>query len=148
MVVLLMLTAVGMGSVLATQVGVNGRLRVRTGDPVYAALISSTIAALSLLIYSVVVVREPWPAVVRLTSAPWWIWTGGLMGALYVVMSLVLVSRLGGAALFGSIVLGQMLAAITMDHFGLLGLQRHEVNLWRVFGALLLVAGVVLIRRH
>lgn len=148
MLVLLMLTAVSMGSILAIQVGVNGRLRVRTGDPVHAALISSAIAAVSLLLYSVVIVRQPWPTPTQMSSAPWWIWTGGLMGAVYVVTSLVLVSRLGGAVLFASIVLGQMLAAMTMDHFGLLGLEKHEVNPWRIFGALLLVGGVVLIRRH
>jgi transporter family-2 protein len=143
-----MTIAVTMGCFLAVQPAVNGRLRLRVGDAAHAALISTTISTLSLLLYSVVVVRKPWPDSAQLTSAPWWIWTGGLMGAVYVATSLVLLSRLGGALLFASIVVGQMLATIVMDHFGLLGLSRHEVNPWRILGAAFLVAGVVLIRRY
>ncbi|MEA2586713.1 MAG: bacterial/archaeal transporter family-2 protein [Thermomicrobiales bacterium] len=147
MLALYMIVAVGMGCFLALQAGVNGRLRVRTGDPVHAALFSSAIAALSLLIYAVMIVRKPWPDPAEMASAPFWIWTGGLMGAAYVVTSLVLITRLGGAVSFALIVVGQMLASLIMDHFGLLGLPRHEVNPWRVLGAAFLVAGVVLIRR-
>jgi transporter family-2 protein len=143
-----MTIAVTMGCFLAVQPAVNGRLRLRVGDAAHAALISTTISTLSLFLYSLVVVRKPWPDSAHLTSAPWWIWTGGLMGAVYVATSLVLLSRLGGALLFASIVVGQMLATIVMDHFGLLGLSRHEVNPWRILGAAFLVAGVVLIRRY
>jgi transporter family-2 protein len=139
--------AVAMGCFLAVQPAVNGRLRIRVGDPVHAALVSTTISTLSLLLYSVAVVRKPWPNTAHLTSAPWWIWTGGLMGAVYVVTSLVLLSRLGGAVLFASVVVGQMLATLAMDHYGLFGLPRHEVNPWRVLGAAFLVVGVALIRR-
>jgi transporter family-2 protein len=139
--------AVGLGCIIVIQTGVNGRLRLRTGDPVYAALISSAIAVLSLFLYSVVVVRHPFPDVSQLTSAPLWIWTGGFIGATYVVTTLVLITRLGSAVMFALIVVGQMLAALVMDHFGLLGLPRHEVNLWRVVGAVFLVSGVVMIRR-
>jgi bacterial/archaeal transporter family-2 protein len=139
--------AVAMGSFLALQAGINGRLRVRAGDPVYAALISSAISAFLLLLYAVLVVRQPLPEPSRLTSAPWWLWTGGLMGAAYLVTALVLVTRLGGAVWFALVVVGQLLASLVMDHYGLLGLPRHEVNPWRVLGVAFLVLGVVLIRR-
>ncbi|HEY7033211.1 MAG TPA: DMT family transporter [Thermomicrobiales bacterium] len=147
MLAVYMTIAVAMGCLLAVQPAVNGRLRIRVGDAVHAALISSTISACSLLLYSLIVVRKPWPESAQLTAAPWWLWTGGLMGAVYVTISLVLLTRLGGAVYFASIVVGQMFATLVMDHFGLLGLTRHEVNPWRVLGAAFLVAGVVLIRR-
>src|SRR5262249_23383134 len=122
MLALYVTIAVAMGGFLAVQVAVNGRLRLRAGDPAHAALISTSISTLSLLLYSVAVVRKPWPDSTQLTSAPWWIWTGGLLGAVYVATSLVLLSRLGGAILFASIVVGQMLATLVLDHFGLFGL--------------------------
>ena len=147
MLLVYMTLAVTMGCFLAVQPAVNGRLRLRAGHAVHAALISTTISTLSLLFYSFVVVRKPWPPSGQLTSAPWWVWTGGLMGAVYVATSLVLLARLGGAVFIASIVVGQMLATLVMDHFGLLGLTRHEVNPLRVLGAIFLVAGVVLIRR-
>ena len=41
----------------------------------------------------------------------------------------------------------QMAMAVVLDHYGLLGLPRHEVSLQRIAGLLLVVAGVVLVRR-
>jgi transporter family-2 protein len=56
-------------------------------------------------------------------------------------------SRLGAASLLSLVVAGQMLASSVIDHFGLLGIARHPATPSRVVGALLLVAGVVLMRR-
>ena len=139
--------AIGMGCFLALQAGVNGQLRLRTGDPVRAALLSSAIAATSLLVYSLVAVREPWPSADRLIGGPWWLWIGGVLGAVYVATSLVLVTRLGSTLMFALIVVGQMVAARFLDHYGLLGIPRHEVSPLRILGVGLLVVGVVLIRR-
>ena len=41
---------------------------------------------------------------------------------------------------------GQMLGSIIFDHYGLFGLTQHPVDLPRLAGAMLLIAGVVLIR--
>jgi bacterial/archaeal transporter family-2 protein len=143
----LIASTIGLGTLLAIQVAVNGRLRVRTDEPVHAALISTCISTISLLLYSTLVVRQPVPDLTNLKSAPWWIWTGGLMGAAYVAFSLVLVTRLGGAMFLALVVVGQMSMAMVMDHFGLFGLTRHEISPLRVLGASFLVVGVVLIRR-
>jgi transporter family-2 protein len=40
-----------------------------------------------------------------------------------------------------------LLASVTLDHFGWLGLAQRPVDLPRVIGVFLLVGGVVLIRR-
>ena len=41
---------------------------------------------------------------------------------------------------------GQVLASMLLDHFGLFGLVEKQLTLPRVFGAVLLIAGVVLIQ--
>ena len=38
--------------------------------------------------------------------------------------------------------------SLVLDHYGWVGFATHEMNLWRVAGAVLLVAGVVLIVRN
>jgi len=43
---------------------------------------------------------------------------------------------------------GQLIAALVLDHYGLLGLSVHPLSLWRVVGTILLLAGVALITRH
>jgi transporter family-2 protein len=59
----------------------------------------------------------------------------------------VLAPRLGVATTIALVVAGQMLAAVALDHYGLLGVPVRPVNAWRGLGAALLVAGVVLLRR-
>jgi len=53
---------------------------------------------------------------------------------------------LGAATLIALVVTGQMATAITLDHFGAFGLASHPVNLSRLAGAGLLIAGVILIK--
>jgi bacterial/archaeal transporter family-2 protein len=76
----------------------------------------------------------------------WWAWTGGFFGAVYIAVSIFLVPRLGAAFFLALLVAGQMVASIAFDHLGLLGLSKHPIDLSRLIGAVLLVAGVVLIR--
>jgi bacterial/archaeal transporter family-2 protein len=139
------LMTIGMGTLLAMQVGVNGVLRDRTNSAILAAMISTATSTSTLLVVTLLA-RERLPATAQLTSAPWWIWTGGLMGALYVALAPVMADRLGGSFFFALVILGQMLAALVIDHFGLLGLPPEDINLPKVIGAGLLVVGVVLIR--
>jgi transporter family-2 protein len=139
------LVAIGMGSMLALQAGINGQLRIRTGDAIQAALISTSLSTTSLLIIALLE-RHPVASINQLTDGPWWIWTGGFLGAALVALTLVMVTRLGGAVLFAAIVVGQMLTALTIDHYGFFGVPQHSINAPRVAGALCLVLGVVLIR--
>jgi bacterial/archaeal transporter family-2 protein len=50
------------------------------------------------------------------------------------------------ARLFALVIAGQVLAAVTLDHFGAFGLTPHPIGAARLAGAVLLIAGVVLIR--
>jgi transporter family-2 protein len=82
-----------------------------------------------------------------IAQSAWWSWTGGLFGAIYVGISIVLLPRFGAAGVVSLIVAGQMLASILFDHYELFGLASRPVDWSRITGALLLVAGVALIRR-
>jgi transporter family-2 protein len=61
-------------------------------------------------------------------------------------MSLV-VPRIGNATALALVVLGQGAMGLVIDHFGLLGMRTIPLTASRFAGALLLVAGVVLLRR-
>lgn len=146
MTVVYVLAAVAIGAFVVVQASVNGKMRVQLGDPWHAALISTSVSTLFLMTLATIAKGRPVPEMSKFTGAPWWVWTGGLLGAVYVAVALVLVTRLGSSVLFALVILGQMIAAMVMDHFGLIGLPRHEINPPRILGALLLVAGVALIR--
>jgi len=144
---ILILTAVVAGAVLAVQVGVNVQLRTTLGDPITSTLVSFVVGTLGLFVYAVVT-RAPWPTLASLSQVPAWQWTGGLLGAIYVVSTILVGPRLGAATLLSLVVAGQMIAAMALDHHGWLGFAQHAVNLWRIAGALLLIVGTTLILRN
>ena len=133
------------GALLPFQAGINAQLRGHLGAPMSAALVSFVVGTLALLTV-VLVSRTPWPA--NTSEVPWWQWvSGGLLGASYLILSIVLTPILGVALTFGLIVAGQLTMSLALDQFGAFGLVQHGLNAWRALGALLIVAGVVLIRK-
>ena len=116
------------------------------GRPEWAALVNFVVGLVALCGW-LAATRAAWPTGAAVARAPWWAWTGGLLGAFYVTAVVLLTPRLGVATTLALGVAGQMAAALVMDHFGLLGLSVRPVTPGRVAGAALLVAGVVLIRR-
>jgi len=141
------LIAVLGGAVLAVQVGVNVQLRNSLGDPITSTFTSFVVGAVGLLVYAIVT-RAPWPNAASLSQVPTWQWAGGLLGAVYVVSTILVGPRLGAATLLSLVVAGQMIAAMVLDHHGWLGFAQHAINVWRIAGALLLIAGTVLILRN
>lgn len=145
MIWLLALLAVAAGALLSVQAGINGRLRPFVGGPVPATLVSVAVST-SAMVVLMLATRTPAPTPERAGGAPWWVWTGGLLGVVFVLVSLGLVSRLGAAFLFALVVVGQMLASMVMDYYGLLGVVEHPVTPLRLLGVALLLGGVILIR--
>ncbi|MFN6963929.1 MAG: DMT family transporter [Pyrinomonadaceae bacterium] len=142
----LLLLALAAGAMMPTQAAINNRLAVFVESPLLAALISFAVGTLGLFIY-VLIAGVPLGNLVSAKNAPAIAWTGGLLGAFFVTMTIVLVPRLGVAMTFSLAIAGQMLLTIVIDHFGFLGVPVKEVSLARIGGILLITAGVVLIRR-
>lgn len=145
MIWLLALVAVAAGALLPIQASINGRLRPFVGGAIPATLVSVAVSTTTMVVL-VLATRTPVPTGSKLTGSPWWVWTGGILGVVVVLVSLGLVNRLGAAFLFALMVVGQMLASMVIDHFGLFGVSEHAVSPLRVLGVMLLLAGVMLIR--
>ena len=69
-----------------------------------------------------------------------------MLGGIFILLAILLLPSLGAATLIALVVAGQMLATITIDHFGLFGLTPPPASLSRLLGAGLLIAGVILVR--
>ena len=95
MLAILIGVALLMGLFMAIQPAINLELRRFVGSPAQAAMVSTTVSTISLAFFVFVVQRKPWPSLHAATSTPWWIWVGGLLGAAYVAISVVLIQRLG-----------------------------------------------------
>lgn len=144
MQIALCLFAFAAGVVLIVQVGANSTLRSALGSPVGAAFISFAVGTAALLLF-LALSRTPWPARAQLAAAPAWAWVGGLLGAFYVVATIIVGPRLGAAALLALVVLGQLVTSLLVDHFGWLGFPAHPLTALRLLGAALLFGGVMLV---
>lgn len=137
--------ALAAGAMLPIQFGINAQLASWLGSSVRAALVSFVVGAVALALVTVAVARD-WPAAERVGSAPWWVWIGGVLGAFYVLGSIVAAPRLGAVTLFVMILAGQALASLAVDHFGWVGFDEQPINVFRLAGVALLAAGVALVR--
>ncbi|MHB8271157.1 DMT family transporter [Bradyrhizobium sp.] len=140
-----MILAVSAGISLVTQQALNANLRAALNSAAWSGFVSYLVglvcmAALALLL------RDPIPLGATAARIPWFAWSGGLFGAIFIGLAIYLIPQLGAATFFVLLVTGQMLGSIAFDHFGLMGVPVHPVSVVRIAGAALLVGGVVLIR--
>jgi bacterial/archaeal transporter family-2 protein len=131
---------------LTAQVGMNTQLRKVLQSANQAAFISFMVGTLA-LIALLVAMRTPLPARETLAAVPVWAWFGGLLGAFYVATSTILAAELGATTLLGLALLGQLVTAMVVDHFGWLGLPENPITWTRVAGVALLGMGVWLVSR-
>ena len=135
----------GAGVSFIFQQAVNSNLRGEIGSPWWAGFISY-LGGTIVMFGMVVALREPWLSAPALSRTSWMSWTGGLFGAIYIAVSILLLPRLGATMVVALIVLGQMVGAMLFDHFALLGVPETPISLTRLAGAALLIGGVVLMR--
>ena len=140
-----LVVALGTGAAIAVQALANSRLRLALGTPVWAA-IAQFIVGLAALVAIAALTRQPAPVMGGLSRMPWWGWVGGAVGALFIVVSIVLTPRLGTALTLATITVGQLVAALVLDHYGLLGAPVVRLSVTRVLGAGFLLAGIALMR--
>jgi bacterial/archaeal transporter family-2 protein len=134
------------GVAVAIQTGVNSQLRNDTNNPVLTALISFGVGtvALTIIYFCFFKVNPVFPTDFKFT---WWKFTGGLLGVVYVTAVVIAAPRIGAANALGFIVAGQFVAAVIIDHFGLLGMQVNTITWWRMLGIVILICGVYLIQK-
>lgn len=134
------------GIAVAVQTGVNSQLRNDTNNPVLTALLSFAIGtvALAIIYFFFFKVDPVFPAGFEFT---WWKFTGGLLGVVYITAVVIAAPRIGAANALGFIVAGQFVAAVIIDHFGLLGMPVNSITWWRLLGIVILICGVYLIQK-
>lgn len=141
------LLAVIGGIFLPVQVGVNHTLRGGVGSPLLAAFISFVVGTVCLMAL-LLCLRTPLPSLQAIARLPHWAWLGGALGAYFVASGTFLAPKLGAATLVSITVAAQLGMSLLLDHYGAIGFAQHSINGWRIAGALLLVAGSVLILKN
>ena len=137
--------AVIAGIFMAVQAPTNALLAKASGSPIWAALVSFAVGTIALII---ILLASGAPRLVPgARSLPWYAWAGGLYGAFFVAVAALAAPRIGIGALLTAAVAGQLIAALVLDHYGLLGMEPRPANLVRILGLALVFLGAWLVRR-
>lgn len=140
-----LLLALLAGTLVALQAPTNAMLSRALGSPISAAFVSFLVGTAALAL--IVLISPSRGDGAALRGLPWYAWLGGLYGAVFAAVAAFGAPRIGVAALLMAMIAGQLLAALLLDHFGALGLDRQPISLARAGGLALVIAGVVLVRR-
>lgn len=136
------------GACVATQAPINAELSRGLGLPVAAAAASFLSGAIILAIVTAVITQFQGIPLDWRAPAPWLFAVGGALGAAFVTSNIILIPRVGAAATMAFIVAGQLMAGMVLDRIGFLGMAVREITVGRVTGAIMLLAGALLIRFH
>ncbi len=135
---MLIMLAAGIG--IPVLAALNAALGARLGSPVAAGAILFVVALLATLL--VLLLSGAAPKVAGVVEAPRHLLLAGLLVAFYVLSITYVAPRFGvGNAVF-FVLLGQLISAAIIDHFGLFGAQVSPLSLTRATGIALMAAGV------
>ena len=131
------------GAALPLQALVNARLAQLSHGSLFASLVSFCVGTLALAA-GWLATRPPAFDIAALARMPWWVWSGGVLGAAFVAVATLMIPRMGAASLICLVVFGQMAGSLLLDHFGVLH-PRQPADALRVLGMVLVAVGALLV---
>lgn len=138
------------GAAVALQPAFNAQLAGYLGSSLRAALANFAAgAALLACLAGALALRAAEPDGARpLSEVPLHLWlVGGALGAVFVVTATWAAPKIGSGAFFAVLIAAQLIAALILDHFGLIGMEEKPATLARLAGLGLLVIGAWLMVR-
>ncbi|MDG6895247.1 DMT family transporter [Volucribacter amazonae] len=135
------------GMLSAAQASINGELGHLLQSPLQAAWVSFSVGTLILLLWVIYQGKLPTLGQLPFGKMPIWVWTGGLLGGIFVFGCSLLVPQIGTGQTVISTLLGMILAGLIIDHFALLNAPQRKIKPIQLLGILMLLVGVIFIRQ-
>ena len=133
------------GSMLTIQSVLNATLAKRVGT--FGSLLVLTVVGLAMTLLIIVI----FPTTATLKNLPrfseWYLYVGAFLGVAIMVAPIFLIPKIGATSTLTGLVMGQLLLALLIDHFGLFAAPKIEGTLIRLLGVVLVVFGAFLISR-
>ncbi len=133
------------GLMMTLQGIINTALAGRIGT--YGSIFVLTIVNL-LLVGAIVLI---FPKTVSLQNLPgpkeWYLYLGGVLGVFILALVISILPRIGATMGFMYIIIGQLLAALLVDHFGLLGMPVAPITFSRIAGIVFFLLGAFFVTR-
>jgi len=133
----------GLGVVLAIHLAMNGKVGATIGNPRMANAVFWCIGAFTAIIVGLTGWQSD--ALSQLSQVNPLLLTAGAMGALLVFAIAALIPEVGAAGLFISLLSGQVITAMVMSHYGWLGSPVEPINIYKIVGVVLMIAGAIIV---
>ncbi|NOS57075.1 MAG: DMT family transporter [Cyclobacteriaceae bacterium] len=124
----------------------NGTLGKALGSPYLATLFVFLIAALSMVLV-ITLTNTALPSIASIGHTNWTMWMGGFIVVMNILTFTIVPQKIGIGNMIILFIAGQIISSVVIDHFGLFHFQQHPINWQRATGVLLLLSGVVLIKK-
>ena len=133
------------GAMITIQSVLNSALGKRI--EILGSVITATIVSLFILLISILI----FPGSANFKRIPgadeWYLYMGGILGIAILAAPIFLIPRIGATSTLTAIVVGQLLLALILDHYGLFDFPKIEISPIRIVGILLLGIGAYLIKK-
>jgi bacterial/archaeal transporter family-2 protein len=143
---LLTLVALVTGGMIALQAPINAEAASRLGHPISAAAMSFCVGTILLLAITLLFARSSTNFGALQTMPLYMLIGGGILGSIYVTVTLLLAPKIGVAAVMALGIAGQLVTALLLDRFGMFDLIERELSIGRVGGAALVLVGALMVR--
>jgi len=130
------------GITMAIQGTLNSQLYQKTSilaATLMVHIIGTLVAVLAIIVTRVPVFQYNW------LSIPWYLYLGGILSVVIVGLVALSIPKIGVCNATTAIIVGQVGAALIIDHLGLFGAERLAWNPWQLLGLVLFAAGAKLL---
>jgi transporter family-2 protein len=134
------------GGLASVQQSLNGHLGTLLTSPVQSSLISFSLGSALILMYVIFVQRRLLPEDFNFSQVPLWVFIGGILGAIYVLLLAILVPEIGPGLAISLAIIGTLIGAIFVQQFGLFGSPKSKAKILQIVGIAIMSIGIVIIK--
>ncbi len=131
------------GALMSIQGVFNTAVTKQTGLWLSSAFVQLSAFAVCLIVW---LIKERTPVAGLLTVQPKYLLLGGVIGAFITITVVKSMEMMGPAKAVMCIVVTQVIVAYLLEVFGLFGLEKKPLEMQKVVGALIALAGIIVFK--
>lgn len=143
-----MLVGMIIGFTPPIQTAINSHLGQTLHSPFFASLVSFTVGASALIILTLVLHRHVkiHPTSEQHGPLKWWHFVGGALGVIFVTTNIILTPVIGVTFTLITVMVGQIIMGLLIDHFGLFGVPHRHITKQRLLDFVLIIIAIIIIQ--
>lgn len=135
------------GMFSSSQMAINARLQALTGNVLSATFFNCAMCNITgLLIVTVLVLIGREKRLGHVEKKPYWMWTGGVFGVLFILGGIFATRRLGLGQSMTISLIGISIGGILIDQLGLFGASKKPITFLKIMGIIIMIIGAAIIR--